>query len=513
MTEKMTATLKLSELAKLSQEELVSLANQALQIKESRRAKRQDIYLKNAHEGQIEGHKDNHRILYIFAPNRMGKSSFGINEFAWSNIGNHPYRKCRVPIKSAIVLQDFENHCKNVIEAKFKEWVDPSQVLKVEKNQAQAMKKIFWKSGSVTDIYSHDQDLKVFESSDYDLVWFDEPPPRRIWTALWRSCTDRGGRMYLTGTPLASPWLYKEYNRVKNGSDPICRALLFKPYSNVKNLGEGNEALGRQRIDEWASQYTDEEKEARVNGGFIQLKGLVFKNWDQSKHLIKQFPIPPHWPIWESIDPHPHKAWAVTWTAIAPNGSKILLRACYFEGVIDDIANQILLARESLLEIKDGLRPKIVKCVIDNAASVPLWSKSHVDPTNRRVSVREELEKYIGPQAGGPRVTVAPKNVSSKIAIFQRWLQPRNRNGVIRPDFYVFSNEDAENFIDEIEGYVWDRKRKIDDNELKDKPVKKDDDILDTIMQVALILGDQDFQSEPEVIKLAAGFETYGIRK
>lgn len=504
--------IKLSELENFSKQELILLANNATKLQEALKSKRQEHYLKNAHVGQTAFHKDKHRIRLLLAGNRSGKSTCGINEFAWLNIGTHPYKKCKVPIKSAIVLQDFENHCKNVIEPKVKEWIAPNDIKKIERNQSQAIKRILWKSGSITDVYSHDQSLKVFEGSDYDLVWFDEPPPRKIWTALWRGCTDRGGSMFLTGTPLASPWLYHEYQRVKDGSDSLTSATVFDTFVNAKNIGEGNESLGKQRIEDMASQYTADERHARLHGGFVEVQGLIFKNWSQGIHMLDEFEIPHDWPIWESIDPHPHKPWAVVYIAIAPNGTKVLLRSVYVEGVIDEVANQILLLRSQSLPIVHGLQPKIVRTIIDNASSVPMWQRSFQDPTAKRVSVREELESLIGPKCGGPRIEVAPKNVAGKIDVLKRWLHVRERNGKQRADFYVFKNEDSDNFVKEIESYIWDRFRRSDGDELKIKPVKKNDDLIDAVMQVALILGDRDISKEPDIIKWTQGLETYGIK-
>lgn len=503
--------VRLSDLEKMSDEELRALANHTLKLKEANKARRVEYYYKNMHEGQVRMHKSTKRIRYIFAGNRQGKTSSGMIEFRALNMGDHPFKKCKVPIKSAIVLQDFENHCKNILEPKIKEWIDPKEIVGMERHQLGALKRIKWRSGSITDVYSHDQSLKVFEGSDYDLVWFDEPPPRKIWVAMWRACTDRGGSMYLTGTPLTSPWLYHEAMRIKDGNDPIAEMITYAAYSNASNIGDGDKELGMKRLEELASQYSNEERVARIEGGFVQLQGLIFKDWNQRHHLIKPFPIPHNWPIYESIDPHPHKPAAVAWIAVAPNGSKILIRAMYFEGVLDEIANQIILARQTLLDVKDGMKPYIVKTVIDNASSVPLWQRSNTDPTSRRVSVKQELENMIGPSSGGPRVEVAPKNVAGKIDLFKRWLHVKEREGRERPEFFVFDNEDAENFVKEIEGYVWDRKRSSDGDELKTRPVKKNDDLLDAVMQIALILGESQGHSN-EVVEWASGFETYGVR-
>lgn len=426
-------------------------------------------------------------------------------------MGTHPFRKCRTPLKTAVVLQDFENHGKNIFQPKMEEWVPPGAIVSIEKHQGGAWKRITWNTGSTTDIFSHDQDMKVFEGSDYDLVWFDEPPPRPIWNAMWRACTDRGGIMYMTGTPLTSPWLYQEWQKIKDNNDPLRWWIKFDSDINAKNLGDGDEKLGLKRLDEFTSFFSKEEAEARRRGDFVQLQGLVFKDWIRSTHVINEFEIPHYWPIYESIDPHPQKPWAVTYTALAPNGAKILLRSYYFDGTIDDIANAVILAREEL-PIKDELPAKITKTLIDNAASVPLWQKSNTDPTARRLSVREELENLIGPRgAGGPPIECAPKNVQGKIDLFKRWLTIRERGESKRADFFAFQNDDNEDFFTEIESYVWDKFRsKHRDGEVKNSPVKKNDDLLDTVLQVALVLKDRSREEDLDVVDLTGGFRGYG---
>lgn len=506
----MTMKFDLADIENKSQEELVAIAQQVMLLKKARKSKKLDDYEKTMHEGQHSFHNNRKRIRYVWAGNRSGKTTAGAVEHIWRCTGTHPYIKGHVPIKSAIVGPDFENWGKSVLEPKINEWASPQSIKKLERHQNGAYKRIFWTCGSTTDVFSWDQDPMVFEGSDYDLVWFDEPPPEKIYKALWRSCVDRGGTMYMTGTPLMSPWMYKVYQQIKDNNDPIRWYIKFNSKVNAKNIGGGDEKLGLQRLEELASEYTEEEKAARIDGDFVQLQGLIFKNWDRDKHYIKPFPIPHNWPIYESIDPHPNKPWAVTWIAIAPNNSKILLQSIYAEGVIDEIANQIVYAR-GRLEMKDNLKPKIVRTLIDNASSVPLWQKSQTDPTARRVSVREELENMIGPKgAGGPRIEVCPKNVQHKIELLKQWLHIKDRNGIKRPDFFVFCNGQNEEFVEEIENYVWDRYKNRHDSGLKDRPVKKNDDLLDSVMQVGLVLGSQVREYTEDSISLIDGLSTYG---
>lgn len=404
----------------------------------------------------------------------------------WCLLGRHPFRRLRLPLKGVVVVQDFENHAKNILEPKILQWAPSSSILKAERNQNGAWRKLHFSGGSTLDVLSHDQDIKVFEGGDYDIFWGDEPTPKHIFNALWRGLTDRGGFAYITATPLTSPWMYQEIKRAEQG-DTLRWFRYVDTTKNAKNIGEGDETLGLKRIEEFASMLDPEEREARLHGKFVHMQGLIFKPWDRAHHLIQEFEWPNSWPIVESIDPHPHKPYGISWIGIAENGAKILIRSGLFEGTIEDIAEQVLYER-TLIRISGKSKPRIVRGLIDNYASVSLWQKSNTEPTARRLSVREELENLIGPRSGGPRLEVAPKNVKGKIDLFKQWLHigPDKKS-----DFYVFDIQENERFIYEIENYVWDTKRGGVLQGLKDQPLKKDDDILDSVLQMALTYKNQ----------------------
>ena len=153
-------------------------------------------------------------------------------------------------------MQDFENAAKNILEVKLNEWCPKGEIEKLERNQIGAIRKIYFRNGSTIDVLSHDQDIKVFEGSDYDFAHFDEPPPRKIYTAVWRGLTDRGGIMFVTATPLSSPWMYNEYMKAVEG-DPLRWFVFVQTKDNAKNIGEGDVELGLKRIDEFASLLGD----------------------------------------------------------------------------------------------------------------------------------------------------------------------------------------------------------------------------------------------------------------
>jgi hypothetical protein len=477
--------VKRSDLLNQSGHELVSLIRKLQEVDQSQKQKSLDNYLSTAHLGQLAFHKAQKRIRLVFSGNRWGKSTAGVVEMHWTLSGRHPFRKAAIPKKGLIIATDFENHVKNVIEPKMTQWAPPGMITKVDRNQQGAARRFYYSCGSICDVVSQDQDTDVFESADYDIAWADEPLPRHIFNAVWRGLTDRGGYFYFTGTPITEPWLYQEFKKAQEG-DELRWAVFGNTIENAQNIGEGDAELGKKRVEEFAAMLDPEERLARLEGQFLQMQGLVFKNWKRETHLIAPFSWPADWQIIESIDPHPRKPWGYAAIGLTPNKRKILLYSELIEGVIDEVAQGIIAARESL-DIEHGRKPKIIRTLIDNYASAPLMSRSNTDPTARRKSIREELEDLIGARYGGVPVTVAPKDVKQKIDIMKRWLHKPDDGD---PEFFVFDTAENERFVWEIENYIWDAKRGMLRNGLKDQPRKIDDDLIDCVMQVALTLKD-----------------------
>jgi len=205
MTKKITISRK--DLENLSKDDLLAIYRESDKIKEAAKFRTLDSYQETAHEKQIEFSKAaaKHRMRFFLGGNRSGKSTAGFVEDILLATGKHKYlKKWKTPCKGLVVVQDFETHGKNILEPKFEEWTPKGDIIRYDRNQTGAIKKIFFKCGSVIDVASHDQDIKVFEGTDYDFVHFDEPPPRKIFVAVWRGLTDRGGLLFMTAKAILS---------------------------------------------------------------------------------------------------------------------------------------------------------------------------------------------------------------------------------------------------------------------------------------------------------------------
>ena len=472
-------------LENLSEEDLVELYKKLEAHEDALAHSKGDIYLENATEDQISFHKAKNRVRVFFGGNRSGKSTGGTNEARWLATGTHPYRRFRAPSKGCIILQDFQTHARDIIVPKIKEWFHPGDIVDIETNQAKVPVKYTLKNGSIIDIKSHDQDLKVFEGSDYDWAWFDEPPPEAIFKAVWRGLTDRRGICFITGTPIVEPWMFDLYKKAQaENNEGTYWAIFSNIHKNVKNIGEGDEEEGRLRIKEFLEALDPDEREAREKGHFLHMSGLIFKEWDRGVHLINEFPWPHSWPIIISLDPHPRKPWAVSFLGLTPSGGVILLRSLKIDDVVEGVAETILFEKGEIVLDREDTRIKVQACWIDNYASVESMIKKQ---DGRKVTIVDELNFHVQPTI--PRFQPAPKNVEDKITLFKDWLKPKETRYGTRPMFFAFDIPENRDFIYEIEHYVWAKQRGIKRNQYKNVPVKENDDILDSIMQVALVLG------------------------
>jgi phage terminase large subunit-like protein len=167
-----------------------------------------------------------------------------------------------------------------------------------------------------------DMDASKFESDKVGVIVFDEPPPESIFNAALSRLT-LGGIVIMPMTPLfQSAWVK---NRLVDSSLPHVFLLTAHMHANCKQCSEqGKPGSKRGRLDhdwllEWASQFDPEEREARENGTFAHLVGLVYQNIHPTYHR-HNYPADhfnqEEYRIYCAIDPHDRKPPAIGWFAV-----------------------------------------------------------------------------------------------------------------------------------------------------------------------------------------------------
>ncbi len=125
--------------------------------------------------------------------------------------------------------------------------------------------------------------------------------------------------------------------------------------------------LEHKHIMAMISEYTEEDKQARVYGKFQHLTGLVFKTFNRRIHVKKPFfPKPQDYMVIELLDPHPRNPDAVSWVAIDEKGRKF---------IVDELWEKFSSVEEMAYKIKQkGSQYRIVQRRADPSAWTPASS-------------------------------------------------------------------------------------------------------------------------------------------
>lgn len=242
-----------------------------------------------------------------------------------------------------------------------------------------------------------------------------------------RRVASKGGRVRIGTTPYNRGFLYRQVYLPAREGDPDIKVINFPSTANP--------AYSREAFERARRTMT----EARFNmmhlGGFERPEGMILSNWNDSL-LIDPFPIPDTWWQGAALDFGWNHPFAGIWGARDDDGTYYLTHE-YKKG-------QTLLADHY----------KAITKISTNGANPQIW---YADPSARQE--RAELRRL------GLPLRAANNDVLTGLDTLNE-LMATGRLRVFRT---------MTNWLDEVEGYVWDTK---DDN-FTDKPIKLNDDLID----------------------------------
>lgn len=223
------------------------------------------------------------------------------------------------PTKGRIICTDWENHAKEVMVPKLKAVIKAGTYETTKNNMGV---EAFWKNtvtGSQFNILTQTQDTMAHESDTIDYCWFDEPSTKEKYTANVRGLVSSYGICLMTMTSLSEAWILDD---LVMSDDPVVQRDLFCITGiNIKE----NKSLSSESIERFTAACPEDEREARINGGWLQLTGLVLKKFRRDVHVREAFKIPVDWPVVAFIDPHPNTPYAIGFYATTPYGRKYVI--------------------------------------------------------------------------------------------------------------------------------------------------------------------------------------------
>lgn len=353
------------------------------------------------------------------------------------------------PIKIRLLAEDMTS-LEQVQLPKLRKYVAPEWIIAKKKNSFGIETHWVFANGSVIDLLTYQQDSAMMEGWDGHVCIYDEPPPRTHYIANIRGLVDHNGISIFSMTPLKEAWIADE--------------IVNKPDNTIWTLtmhSRDNPHVSKQAIDEFESKLTEEEKETRLDGKFLHLQGLVFKQFDKPKHVIAPFDIPPNYTCYVSIDTHPRTEQAVVFMAVDPRGNRFVVSESFRHETPDQVADRIIDFHKNTHRLE-----------------LALIEPSSQGDTNRGESTFSIIENRLLEE--GITLELGSKDLSGGILVMQECL--RSKNGLA--SLFFFRN--CERTIWEMQRYVWQDWKNAGgkDKTEMNKPKDADDHMIECIRRL-----------------------------
>lgn len=395
----------------------------------------------------------------LFGGNRVGKTVAGGMEFLFHMTGQYPdwypeEGRFTGSVKGRIIAKDFQKGVGEVVTPFLTEWLDDSVIKRMVKNPMGIPTKYQMKNGSVFDILTHEQSTEQFEGWRGHVAWFDEPPPRDKYVATLRGLVDFSGRHWLTLTPLTQPWIYDEIYTCPDKESTFVTTI---------NIRE-NSYLSEEAIQDFENSLTEEEKSARLDGKFLHLSGLIYKEFAAQTHVIDPPDIKPHWTKYMAIDPHERTPTAVLWVAVDEKDNHY-------------VYDELWLRDMNVLQMADAIHAQEGHMKAQISLIDPHADKDNVAAGG--FNVRKEFMRH------GVFTQRANSDTMLGKARIRQALTPKYSAllGAKVPQLKISSY--CTQTIYEFQHYIWDEyRRNKEDYDKKETPKKKNDHFMDCLRYI-----------------------------
>ncbi|MBQ8882521.1 MAG: terminase family protein, partial [Clostridia bacterium] len=405
------------------------------------------------HHKQVAFHACNKRNRWVFGGNRSGKTECGAVETVYFARGIHPYRQNKYQTEGWVVsvssLVQREVAQKKILYYLNPEWIVDIVMISGKSSNPEGgiIDYIAVKSalGGISKIRFKTAEMgrEKFQGASLDYVWFDEEPPEDIYDECRMRVIDRKGDIFGTMTPLKG--LTFVYNRIylnERGDENIWHT--FMEWAD-------NPYLDHAEIETVSSAMSESELASRRYGKFIQNKGMVYPEFDESVHVIEPFPVPREWYDNISIDPGLNNPLSCHFYATDTDGVTYVIAEHFAQG------QSVSYHAEKIKEIARTLGWKTdsygrLSALIDSAA-------------NQKTLASNKSVAELFYDEGILVNTRVNKDIFSGINRVKDYLKPLSSPN--RSRLYIFSS--CVNLIRELKTYEWgagDNPKKTDDHAL-----------------------------------------------
>jgi hypothetical protein len=320
------------------------------------------------HDGQAAAWNSQTRFCFVVAGTQSGKTSFG-PWWLWREMEN------RGPGDYLAITTTYDLFKLKMLPALTECFVD---VMKWGTYHARDQVLVSNKDPDWRIILRSSQSEGGLEAATAKGAWLDECGMEGFgltaWEAIQRRLSLHQGRVLGTTTIYNLGWLYTEaYKRYLAGD---------LDYDIVQFASTMNPAFPRAEYERARRTLPDWRFRMFYDAEFVKPAGLIYRDYDEGKHMVKPFPVPRDWKRYVGVDPGIVNT-GIVWLAEVPLGIERRLDQFPFLPPQARIAGNLFMYREAL---GGGLTaPEHARACLEYAEPVALWmGAAHSEPQRRK---------------------------------------------------------------------------------------------------------------------------------
>lgn len=423
------------------------------------------------HAKQVVFHASHEPLKAFLGGNRSGKTTAGICDDLIQAVDRDclpehllGFKKWEPPFFCRIIVPDFTSTLEGVIFQKLREWAPKDQLAGggFDKAYDKARRRLGFKNGSWMDFLTFEQDLDKFGGAALHRVHYDEEPPAPIRRESTMRLIDYGGDELFTMTPLhGMSWMYDEI------WEPWTKAQLHEATVVLVDMDD-NPHLDERTKQRALAGLSEEERQARKSGRFVHFAGMIYDEFSRNEHVVPELDpsegVPADARVYVGIDPGMRHMAAVLWCYLTPDDTMVAFDELALQGhTVKQVADAIhLINRKWARQSGEAMIPL-----------QPAWYV--IDPSARNVVHQTGRSDQMEFMDHGIVTILGQNSVTAGINRVKERLQARR----------LFVTANCTGTIDQFRKYRWSSPARTE-SDPKEKPVKKDDHLLDALRYVVM---------------------------